>query len=58
MASFAARSCASCFLRSSSIPEILAEQQETKALQMDADKKINLWIDELRKKQEAQLRDQ
>ena len=41
---------------SQSIPEILAEQQETKALQMDADKKINLWIDELRKKQEAQLR--
>lgn len=34
---------------SQSIPEILAEQQETKALQMDADKKINLWIDELRK---------
>ncbi len=32
---------------SQSIPEILAEQQETKALQMDADKKINLWIDEL-----------
>ncbi|WP_445663847.1 hypothetical protein [Escherichia coli] len=41
---------------SQSIPEILAEQQETKALQMDADKKINLWIDELCKKQEAQLR--
>ncbi|EOZ7624788.1 BREX system P-loop protein BrxC [Enterobacter mori] len=41
---------------SHSIPEILAEQQETKALQTDAEKKINQWIDELRKKQEAQLR--
>jgi hypothetical protein len=41
---------------SQSIPEILAEQQETKALQTDAEKKINQWIDELRKKQEAQLR--
>lgn len=41
---------------SQSIPEILAEQQETMALQTDAEKKINLWIDELRKKQEAQLR--
>lgn len=34
---------------SHSIPEILAEQQETKALQTDAEKKINQWIDELRK---------
>ncbi|HIC7645404.1 TPA: BREX system P-loop protein BrxC [Serratia liquefaciens] len=41
---------------SQSIPEILAEQQETMALQTDAEKKINQWIDELRKKQEAQLR--
>ena len=41
---------------SQSIPEILAEQQETIALQTDAEKKINQWIDELRKKQEAQLR--
>lgn len=41
---------------SQSIPEILAEQQETKALQTDAEKKINQWIDELRKKQEAQVR--
>ncbi|HBY1687637.1 TPA: BREX system P-loop protein BrxC [Klebsiella pneumoniae] len=41
---------------SHSIPEILAEQQETKALQTDAEKKINQWIDELRKKQEAQIR--
>ena len=41
---------------SHAIPEILAEQQETKALQTDAEKKINQWIDELRKKQEAQLR--
>ncbi|WP_139764199.1 hypothetical protein, partial [Salmonella enterica] len=32
------------------------EQQETMALQTDAEKKINQWIDELRKKQEAQLR--
>ena len=41
---------------SQSIPEILAEQQETMALQTDAEKKINQWINELRKKQEAQLR--
>lgn len=39
-----------------SIPEILAEQHETIALQTEADKQVNQWIDELRKKQQAQLR--
>lgn len=42
--------------QSQSIPEILAEQQETIALRAEAEKKLNLWIDELRKKQEALLR--
>ncbi len=40
--------------QSQSIPEILAEQQESLALQIDADQQINLWIDELRKKQQRQ----
>ncbi len=39
--------------QSQSIPEILAEQQETIALQADAEKQLNQWIDELRKKQQA-----
>jgi hypothetical protein len=41
--------------QSQSIPEILAEQQETIALQADAEKQLNQWIDELRKKQQALL---